>query len=251
MQKTTAPWEVLWSAGVWLIIGALTILFSVAILIGALVLRPFDRKRALLHGLAALWGQAIFLCNPFWRVTVTGRKQIKPRTPYILVANHQSFLDIMALFCLRRQFKWMAKEELFAIPFLGWAMSAAGYIKLSRGRASSIHEAYRQAGEWVESGMSVFFFPEGTRSVSGELGPFKNGAFKLALDWHVCVVPIVITGTRDLLPRGRWRLGRKAHVRISVLPPMDPSPYRHTGASRFRDDARQAIQHVLENRRAT
>lgn len=236
----------LWSALMWTLISLLTILCSCLIILCFVPLFPFDRRRFCLHWLATLWGRGVFACNPFWRLIVTGRRKIRPGRAYILVSNHQSLLDIMALFALYRQFKWVAKDDLFRIPFLGWAMSLVGYIKLSRGRYGSIRQTYADAGRWLASGVSVFFFPEGTRSRTGELGAFKNGAFKLALDTGAWVVPIIVSGTRDLLERGSWKFRMGSRVRIKVLQPIDPAGYRHAGPDRFRDDAWRLINRSLQ-----
>ena len=98
----------------------------------------------------------------------------------VYVSNHQSLFDIMALLAINRPFKWVAKGSLFTIPFLGWSMDAARYVKLTRDRHHSIRSAYREAQQWLVDGVSVFFFPEGTRSHTGQLSSFKSGAFKIA-----------------------------------------------------------------------
>ena len=240
--------SIVWAASVWFVIGLLTLMFSFAIMFCAACLLLADPKRKFLHWLATLWGRSIFLCTPSWRLTVTGREHIDPQKPYILISNHQSLLDIMALFCLRRQFKWVAKASLFKIPFVGWSMSLTRYIKLVRGKSGSVRHAYDQARRWLSAGISVFFFPEGTRSRTGQLGPFKNGAFKLALDTGIPIVPIVITGTRELLSRGNWLFRRRSHVRITVLPPINPARYhQQAGIVRLRNETRHLIHQTLIN----
>ena len=244
MQKARAP-VVVGSLVVWWLIGVVTVVFSLLIMVGSLVVWIVDPKRMSLHWLASGWGRAVFLCNPFWRVTVNGRHHLHPHHAYILVSNHQSLFDIMALFSVNRHFKWVAKDSLFRIPLMGWAMSCVHYIKLERGRHGSIRDTYAQAKRWLEEGVSVFFFPEGTRSRTGELGPFKNGAFKLALETGIPVVPIAISGTRDLLERGGWMLRFRTHVHISLFPALEPATYGPNDADRLRDDARNFIQQTL------
>lgn len=241
---------VLLTLALWIAIGLLTVVLSLAILLVNLLLGAFDRKRRIAHRIASLWGRGSLLCNPCWRLTITGRHHIPARRPVIFVSNHQSMLDIMAGFCLFRQFKWVAKEELFRIPFLGWAMAGARYIRLARGERGSIRQSYDEAGRWLASGVSVFFFPEGTRSRTGQLGPFKNGAFKLALDTGVPIVPIVITGTRGLLQRGGWLFNPTADVRIAVLPPVQPST-DHADPDRLRDHVRDLIARTLQQQAAS
>lgn len=231
---------------VWTGMGLLTVAFSLAIMGCSLMLWAVDPRRTGAHWLASWWGRSVLACHPRCRIRVTGRQHIERGTPSILVANHQSLFDIMALFCLHRQFKWVAKDSLFRLPFVGWAMAMTGYIRLSRGRHGSIRETYQRAREWLASGMSVFFFPEGTRSRTGRLGAFHNGAFKLAMETGIPVVPIAITGTRDLLARGSWRLGRRAQIQIVVLPPLDPARYPHDGTVHFRDDVHRLIGETLQ-----
>ena len=229
----------------WFAFTTLTILFSLLMIATALVTGWWDRDRRLVHVVGTWWGQLVLWTITAGRLTITGRHHIHPHKPYILVANHQSLFDIVVLFCLQRQFKWMAKAGLFQIPFLGWGMAAGRYIRLARGRHGSIRDTYAHAKQWLASGMSVFMFPEGTRSVTGELGAFKNGAFKLAVDTGVPIVPIVVTGTRDLIRRGSWRFEPGRAVRVQIFPSIDPAQYGEAGVERFRDDVRQLILQTL------
>lgn len=123
-------------------------------------------------------------------------------------------------------------------------MSLAGYISLGRGRNRSIQAAYTQARQWLAEGMPVLFFPEGTRSITGKLGPFKNGAFKLALEAGVPVVPIAVDGTRELLPRHSLVLRPRGRIRLVVHPPLEPSSY-HLNSDRLRDEVRRLIEQTL------
>lgn len=229
----------------WSVIGLLTVVFSLAMAVCAACLWIVDRRRKTVHWLACLWGRTVFWGRPSWQVTVTGRDHIESHRRYVLVANHQSLLDIMALCHLNRQFKWVVKDELFRVPFLGWAMALAGYVKLVRGQPRSIRDAYDRARQWLASGVSVLFFPEGTRSRTGELGAFKNGAFKLAVASGASVVPIAVSGTHALLVKGGWRFRPgPQHVRVDVLPPIAPT----ISADKLRDEARSRILQALERR---
>ena len=246
MRKARSIWAVAAAVVIWVMIGAFTVILSCGTILASVVCGLFDPQRRVAHRVSALWGQLIFRCVPSWRLTVRGRQHIRPGKAYVLVSNHQSLFDIMAAFAINRQFKWVAKESLFRIPFLGWAMAASRYIKLERGRHGSIRETYDCAREWLRGGMSVFFFPEATRSTSGMLLPFKNGAFKLAMQTGVPIVPIAIAGTRDLLVRGSWLIAPKVHVRITVLEPIDPARYGEVGLGRLRDETRERITQTLE-----
>lgn len=245
MSKASAWRETARLAWIWTAFVALTSAAGLSMALASLVVWIVDPQYRSVHRIAEGWGRAIFLLNPGWRISVAGRGFLKPSGTYLLVANHQSLFDIMALYHLRRQFKWVAKAELFPIPFIGWGMSAARYIKLRRGKSRSIRRTYDEARRFLKDGMSVVFFPEGTRSHTGVLQPFKNGAFKLAIETGVPVVPVAVYGTRDLLPRQHLRFAWRARVRVQVLPPIDPRAYGPEGFGRLRDDAHRAIAQTL------
>lgn len=132
-----------------------------------------------------------------------------------------SLSDIVCLFALRRQFKWLAKKSLFRIPFLGWSMQVMGYIPLERGRYGSIRKSYQEALGWLQNNISVLIFPEGTRSRSGEMGHFKGGAFRLALESGRPIVPIVLAGTQQVISKGEAGFGKAGAAYMSILPPVE------------------------------
>lgn len=183
-------------------------------------LYSIDRTRRAGHWLASVWGRSIVLLNPFWKVTVIGRENLDPRHACVIVSNHQSMGDIIVLYFLNTHFKWVAKESLFSVPVLGWGMSLVGYIRLARGKVGSIRGSIQDAKVWLMRGVSVLLFPEGTRSMTGEIGTFKNGAFKLALQCGTPLLPIVVAGTRDAIPKGTWVFRKKVHAVVSILPPI-------------------------------
>ncbi|MCX5685951.1 MAG: lysophospholipid acyltransferase family protein, partial [Candidatus Omnitrophica bacterium] len=161
---------------------------------------------------------------------------------YIVISNHQSLADIVIMYKTRMQFKWVAKESLFSVPFIGWNLSLARHIKLERGKLGSIKKVYRQAAEWLRSGISVLFFPECTRSQTGEIGDFQNGAFKLAIKEGVPVLPIFIENAGKAIPRGSWLFTTKVPVSMKVIPPIDTSQFRAADFARLRDTARAALE---------
>jgi 1-acyl-sn-glycerol-3-phosphate acyltransferase len=191
--------------------------FPVALLIWA-VTAPFDRRLVALHRFTCFWASLYTWCNPGWRVRVTGKRHIRPDATYVMVANHQSLLDILVLFRLFAHFKWVSKAELFRIPCVGWNMSLNRYIRLRRGDARSIAQMMRDAERTLAQGSSVMIFPEGTRSPDGRLKAFKHGAFTLAQRAQVPLLPIVIEGTATALPRRGFVLQGRHAIRIRVLP---------------------------------
>jgi len=161
---------------------------------------------------------------PGWRVTVDGSEYLpQDGQPMVVVANHESMSDIWAMYYLGIQFRWLSKESVFKVPMVGQAMQWAHYVPIKRGSRESASMAMEESAARVRQGLSMFFFPEGTRSRDGVMKPFKSGAFKLAQNEQVPILPVAIHGAGDLLPKGSWMPG-EARVRIKVLPPLPPPP---------------------------
>jgi len=192
------------------------VLFSVAVLTWALT-APFDRRRALLHRFTCFWASLYTWLNPAWRVRVEGRERIRPNAAYVMVANHQSLLDILVLFRLFVHFKWVSKIENFRVPFIGWNMALNRYIKLRRGSRDSIARALHACERALAQGSSIMMFPEGTRSPDGRLRAFKPGAFTLAQRTGAPILPIVIEGTASALPKRGFVLQGRHAIRVRVL----------------------------------
>jgi 1-acyl-sn-glycerol-3-phosphate acyltransferase len=200
---------------------------------------PFDRNRVVAGRFLRLVGVGISRCFPPWRLEVEGRWP-EGKGPWVVVANHQSILDILMLSRLPREMKWVAKEELFKLPWTGWMMRMSGDIPIRRGDAESGGEALAVAKAYLERGMSVMIFPEGTRSAKGTLLPFKSGAFRLALDAQVPVLPIAVQGTAQGMPKGGpWVRPCRAFARI--LPPIETAGRPPEDATRLRDEVRRRI----------
>lgn len=203
-----------------------TFVLSTVLLFGFLCLRMAftaikgDFKRSLAaHEVATLWGKSVFLMNPGWQVTLEGQNHLPPASkPSVVVANHQSAMDICALFNLGIQFRWLSKASVFRLPLIGQAMQWAGYVPVIRGNKASHEEALELSGRWLRRGVSMVFFPEGTRSVDGVMRPFKSGAFRLADAQGVAVTPVVIQGTKELM-RKKSFIPNPSRVRIKVLAP--------------------------------
>jgi 1-acyl-sn-glycerol-3-phosphate acyltransferase len=216
---------------------------------GALALRgataPFDRERKLLHMYTSAWAYHYVKLLPLWKTHFEGAEHIKPDRTYILVANHQSLGDILVLFGLFRHFKWVSKREIFKVPFIGWNMKMNDYVGLTRGDASSIERMLDACREHLRRGSSIMLFPEGTRSIDGEMKSFKHGAFTLAKELSIEVVPIVLDGTRDALPKQGLllRQPKPLQIHVRVLPPV--SPDAAPTARALSDLVRTRMQHEL------
>lgn len=219
-------------------------LIALALPAQALVLAvtaPFDRNRVAAGRFLRFVGVLISKTFPPWRLRVEGAWPGKG--PYVVVANHQSILDILLLSRVPREMKWVAKDELFRIPWVGWMLRMSGDIPIRRGDAESGGEALARAKAYLARGMSVMVFPEGTRSARGTLLPFKSGAFRLAIDAGVPVLPIVVHGTAAGMPKGGpWVNPCRAVARL--LEPIPVEPFGDD-AARLRDEVRARIQAEL------
>ncbi|MDI6758700.1 MAG: lysophospholipid acyltransferase family protein [Candidatus Omnitrophota bacterium] len=236
-MKQTIQSIIIWLVGIFLIV-----LLLLAMTFVSVIFFPFDRKRKITHAQCFWWVDAVIALNPYWDVKVKGLDNIRHDKTYVVVSNHQSLADIVLIYKTKMQFKWVAKESLFKIPVLGWNMLLSRHIQLRRGKLSSIKKVYKEAGEWLRKGISVVFFPEGTRGSDLTVGEFQNGAFKLAIKEKVPILPIFIQGARDAIPKGSWRFTTKISCLIKVLPPIDTSLYLPADYARLRDLIRMQLK---------
>jgi 1-acyl-sn-glycerol-3-phosphate acyltransferase len=204
------------------------VLFPLALLAWA-VTAPFDRRLVLLHRFTCFWASLYTWLNPAWRVRVEGTERVRPGAVYVMVANHRSFVDILVLFRLFVHFKWVSKIEMFRIPAIGWNMRLNRYVALRRGDPDSIREMMAACERTLAEGSSLMIFPEGTRSPDGRLKPFKHGAFTLALAARVPILPIVVEGTAEALPKHGLVFRGRHHIRIRVLEPIPYERFAHLG----------------------
>lgn len=168
------------------------------------------------------WARLLALLTPM-RVTVHGREHIDAKQSYIIVVNHQSNYDILVLYgWLDIDIKWVMKEEIHKIPVIGYSCEKMGHIFIDRRNTEKALHALEKAKRRIVDGVSVIFFPEGTRSLDGKLLPFKKGAFRLAQDLGLPVLPITLVGTRDILPARSLAL-MPGHARMIIHPPI-PAP---------------------------
>jgi 1-acyl-sn-glycerol-3-phosphate acyltransferase len=237
-----------------LVFSALYWLFALVtmppLLLGALVVFlvtvPFDRRRLAIHLYSCFWGGLYVRANPFWRLRVVGRQRIPWRGPAVLVANHLSLVDILALYLLFRPFKWVSKAELFRIPIVGWNMRLNDYVPLVRGDRESIRQMMDHCRRHLDRGSPVLIFPEGTRSRDGRLQPFKDGAFRLAVEAGVPLIPIAVSGTSEALPKHGVKLGPMRDGEVRVLAPLDPRAFE--GPDALKEAARAALLAELPER---
>lgn len=207
------------------------------------VIRICDRDPA--HYATGRWfrrlGAAMTRVNPLWHITIHGLTGKWERHAVVVVSNHQSLADIPVLSRLPWEMKWVAKQELFQLPVVGWMMKLAGDIPLERGDARSGARVLVNAGRYLKNNCPVFIFPEGTRSPDGLVGRFSEGPFHLALANQVPVLPIVVDGTQNALPKKSWRFGDVSTITVTVLPEVSTSEMSRDDAATLRDRVRADV----------
>lgn len=217
-------------------------------LLGALVVhvvtRPFDRGGRALHMYTCAWGMFYVAANPIWSVRVTGREKIPRRGAAVIVANHASLIDILVLFGLYRQFKWVSKASNFKLPIIGWVMRLNHYVYLVRGNRESVIAMMNECRELLAHRVPVLIFPEGTRSATRGLQGFKDGAFSLAKETGAPVIPVAIYGTGAALPKHGMILRKRMEAHVEVLDALDPAAFG--SVAELRDAAHAAMAEALQ-----
>jgi 1-acyl-sn-glycerol-3-phosphate acyltransferase len=195
------------------------------------------------------FGRLTARLTPLWDFHIEGTPPADVlHAPYIVIANHESSADPFLLSSLPWDMRWVSKEELFHTPGLGWLLRLGGDIPVRRGDRASVCQMLAAARQTLARGLPVMIFPEGTRSADGHLGPFKDGAFQLAIDAGVPVLPVAIEGTRACRPKGSLWSG-KASARARILPPVATKGMQRDDVPRLRDQVRRRIAGALADMR--
>ncbi len=228
------------------VLAALSYVVSVVVIVVAfpllvllvLVTLPFDATRRVPGRFLRLVGSTPTYVFPFWHVRIEGSQPSSGA--YVCTSNHQSFLDIFAMSRQRREMKWIAKEEVFRIPFFGLYFRLSGDIPVNRGDRESGGAALVKARWYLDRGMPVMIFPEGTRSRDGRMGAFKPGAFRLAIEAQVQVLPVAVTGSADGMPKGSPWI-RPTLVLVRVLEPIETKGMTGSDVVRLMETTRARI----------
>ncbi len=186
----------------------------------------FDDRRLMNNRWMVIQGIVLTKMSPFWKVITEGREKIDPNQAYVIVPNHQSLLDIVFFNMLRHRLRWVSKKEIFRVPIVGWEMRMVKYIELVRGNKSSVIKMMEECVKSLKEGISIVIFPEGTRSINGAIGKFKTGAFQIAIKTDKPLLPVLIDGTGEIMPRKGGVIFRNRRVvRIRVLDPIFPGQF--------------------------
>ncbi len=231
-----------------LIIVLWVVLVTVVVSTTVIVCSFFSRTGNGPHLLARFWANSILWVARV-KVTVSGAEKLDPNRSYIYMPNHQSNADIpLLLGRLPVQFRWLAKAELFKIPVFGRAMRGVGYISIDRSNRKLAFESLERAARTIRNGTSLLIFPEGTRSRDGHILPLKKGGFVLSVDSGVPIVPIIIRGTRDIIPKGNFMV-RPAPVTMQILDPVETAGYTRKTKDALLEHIRSILIHNFETER--
>lgn len=193
--------------------------FMVVSFVALIICYPFDKARRVVHQLSRIMVRIFFFVPPMWRHKIVGLQGVDPSRSYVIVINHNAMIDIPTLYYLPLNFRWVSKREVFKIPFFGQFLHLHGDIAIERGGSSAMDDVISKGKVWLSRGASVAIFPEGTRSKTGEINRFKGGAFLLAQQAGVEILPVVLDGTKTLI-KGNRMFNWTNKIRIKVLPPV-------------------------------
>jgi len=182
--------------------------------------------------------------NPFWDFRVVDGVHPDPRRPYVFVANHESNADPFLVAMVPWEMKWLSKKSIFDIPLLGWMMHVAGDVEVDRGNKESARRALIEMRERLDRKLSIIVFPQGTRSRDGSVGPFRDGAFRLAIEAGVDVVPLAVSGTLESLPKGSIAFDETSAT-VTVLPPVSTKGLTIEDAPRLAEEVRGLIARAI------
>ena len=233
----------------WLYILLMVIVWTPIMAIIFAFTAPFDPGRYAAGRWFRLAAVSVVRLNPRWKFRTSGVVLRDPRRPYVVVGNHESYADIFLLSTLPWEMKWMSKAEIFKLPFMGWMMRMAGDIPVHRDSAASRRQAFADARDRLGRKVSVMMMPEGTRSRTLDMLPFKDGAFRVAIEMGCPVVPVAIAGTRHAMAAGSFVFNR-ATAEARVLEPIDTAGMTVADVPRLRDEVRERIRIARDALRA-
>ena len=218
--KTVLTW--LYQVYAWLFLIPFALLWSflcgwLSVIAAVLVSPHFSSTKV-----GTTWARVIGWLTPMI-VTVEGEEHIDPKQTYVVVSNHVSQYDILLVYgWLNLDLRWVMKKELRKIPGIGPGCEKVGHIMVDRADPEAAKQTINEALERIGDGVGILFFPEGTRSRDGRLKAFKKGAFRIAVDQSLPVLPLTLVGTHDIMPAGTFRV-RPGRVRLVIHPPIDPA----------------------------
>lgn len=233
----------------WAIAFLIVLLWTPLVALTFALTAPFDSGRYAAGRLFRLAAVAFVALNPLWRFRTSGVRIRDPRRPYVVVSNHESYADIFLISHLPWEMKWLSKAEIMRLPLMGWMMRMAGDIPVRRSDAGSRIAALDGVRDRLSRGVSVMIMPEGTRSPTEDLLPFRDGAFRVAVEMGLPILPIAVAGTRAAMAKGSMRFNR-ARAEARVLEPVQTAGLTLADVPQLREGVRARIAAERELLRA-
>lgn len=231
---------------VWVAWQLLVIAWTPVVAVALLLTGWWDRPRWVAGRVFRYGARLLIALNPFWSVRTEGPRPRRELHPFIAVANHESLADIVLIGWLPWDMKWLSKASIFRVPFLGAMMWMAGDVPVRRQDPHSRGQSYHALRRWIERGASVMIFPEGTRSRTRDMLPFRSGAFRLAVETGRPVLPMAVYGTRSAIRKGSMKFGN-AFVVVRIL---DFVPTDGMGPDDV-DELRERVRGMIEEGRSS
>lgn len=234
LQYIKVAWLALWA-------GIMTLTLFIPMVLAALL----STTGNLAFSISKIWAHVMLLAS-FTRIAIEGKDKIQKGVSYVIISNHQSHYDILAIVTsLGIQFRWIIKRELLRVPLFGYALYAARNIFIDRRNPESAKASIRKGLDRLPRGASVMFFAEGTRSADGRLGEFKKGGFAVALENSFPILPVTVNGSRNVLPKGSFDV-HPGRIRVTVSDPIETAGYNHDTMGDLMLKTRQAVSAKLD-----
>jgi 1-acyl-sn-glycerol-3-phosphate acyltransferase len=234
------------SAWIWAATAAFVLLW--APLLGTVRLFDVEPRRLRTGRWFRRLGRVLVRVSP-WRIRISGGENLDANQVYVIVSNHQSMADIPVISHLKLDTKWLAKAELFRLPLLGWMLRMAGDVPIERSDRRKGAKAMLQCARYLRQRCSVVFFPEGTRSSDGQVLPFNEGPFQLAIREQIPILPLAVEGSGAALPRNSWIFGRAQDIHLRILEAVSVVGWNIKQVPALRDAVRQRIVDELDRLR--
>ncbi len=201
---------------------------------------PFDNKqRRAIHKISQFWSYVIFKLHPKWKIDIIGREHIVPGQNYVILSNHQAVFDIPLIMHLGLNVRWVSKHQILRMPLVGILLLMRGDVTIRRGAVSSAKKMIKDCTKFIKNGLSIAMFPEGARTLTGQIAPFQSGAFLLAARAHCPILPIAIDGNYDVF---NFKNPRRRVFTITIAPPLMPEEINKYTMEELRDKTEEIIK---------
>ena len=234
----------------WILLSCLVMTLLSAI--AWVVCYPCDKRRAVVHFLSRCLVWSIHGLPFMTRHRIRGLEKLDPNKAYVIMSNHNSMFDITSMYYLPLNFRWVTKREVMKTPFFGQLIFMHGDIMINRGRAAQAMEQMLREGKmWLDRGVSVAVFPEGTRSKTGEMGRFKVGGFMMAKELGATILPVVMDGTNRVVKPKSFLFNWRDRVTVQVMEPIPAEEVRSTDTRELMEKVEKQIREELAAIRAS